>query len=608
MKMFKKFIQIIQDEVIGTDNRYIAVAWAVCLAGLVGVGIYLTSESMSFLGVADSRELQVNFEYPVEIKRIHVIAGQLVKKGDLIAELNQSELNGQIRVVRSQMARLESELRVREHLNAIVNNSSGEFSSDPLQVEIADFKAELSYLENQKKNLYVFAEVDGIIGEVNFRKGEKVPSFTSLVTLSPENPSYVQGFVHESLHTKLEIGRHVSVLPLSTGNAPIEGKIVSIGSRIILMPPRLMPNPMMQAYGREVVVEIPSHNHLLLGEKVQIKPKIELLFVSTASAAQMKAASEAVQKIKGTVVPENVPDIMRVPAQLSQRFSFEPSGVVYLEDLKRFLVVSDDTDDDKSAALFLVDRDGLVDDQTIQIPGVDKISDLESISQEGNRLYLLTSQGLTKKGKDKKDRNLFLRMKRSGLDISELQKVDFKPLLIAAIRASKDVSLKAIFAGALKNGDMEIESHFIDSGNVYVGFKSPQTEKGESVILQLKDVDALFNKKTIGSGQLSLWKKLDFGSGHGAPHRLSDLVKISGKLYATTVCQSEDCGAVWKLTEDGDVLRPEQIRLFEDLRPEGLAFDPNDSSLFVTFDQKDEAARYLHIPLQPSAEAKPAKQ
>ena len=125
MNMFKKLIQIMEEDIIGTDNRLIAVSWMVCIAALVGIGVYLSSESRSFLGVAESREQQISFANPVEIKHLHVISGQAVRKGELLIELDQSELTEKIRVVESTLAKLESEKLVRQQMNMIVSNSSG---------------------------------------------------------------------------------------------------------------------------------------------------------------------------------------------------------------------------------------------------------------------------------------------------------------------------------------------------------------------------------------------------------------------------------------------------------------------------------------------------
>lgn len=597
MKFLKQVTQIVQEDILGTDNRFMAIVWTACLTGVVSLGVYMSSESVSFLGIADSREMQVNFAYPVEIRRIHVIPGQNVKKGDLLIELDQSELNDKIRLIRQQLSKLQAEMNVRQHLNSIVNNGSDVGLQDPLAVDIEDFTEELEYLEEQKKNLYIFADVDGVVGGVAFKEGEKAPSFTGLVTLSPENPSYIQGFIHEQLRTRLEIGREVAVTPVSGGGEPVVGRVVSIGSRIVMMPPRMLPYPTMQVYGREVIVEIPSQNGLLLGEKVQLKPKMAWLPLSFSSAIASEGTPTALSAhgLPADEAPRNV----EVPAELAKRFTFEPSGAVYLSDLKKFLVVSDDTDKKKSATLFLVDGLGKVESQTLLVPGVGKISDMESISTDGPYVYIMTSQGLNKKGKDKAARNLFIRSKRQGLRLLGTERLEFKPLLLAAFRSSSDANLKRFF-----NDDgveqLEIESHLVENDKLFIGFKNPLDRDGKSLLLLIDGVDEIFKTKSLSSKKIQVLGLLDFGTGPGAPHHLSELIRIKGHFYAATVCHKEGCGSVWRLQPKDDQFVPELLRTFEGLKPEALALDESTQSLFVLFDRKAETAQFARVPLSPA--------
>ena len=586
--MFNKLINIIQEDIIGTGNRLIAITWLLCIVGVVGLGLYFSSESRSFLGVADSREQKVSFEHPVEIKQIYVIPGQAIKKGELLMELDQSVLNEKIRTVRTQLDKLNSEKLVRSHLNLMVDNHGVSDGTDPLSVDIKDLNEQFENLEQQKKNLYVFASVDGVVGVVNFRRGERVPALTSILTLAPQSPTYIEGFLHESIHSKLEVGKAINVIQLAGGSKSVEGRVVSVGSRIIAMPPRLMANPNMQIYGREVIVEIPADNDFIPGEKVQLKPKFEITFLPQASAEIKKMAS-------GKLLSAS-PQEMQFPSDLAKRFSFEPSGAIYLQDLKKYLVISDDTDNAKSATLFLVNADGRVDEQVLTVPGIDKISDLESISQDGSTVYLLTSQGVNKKGIDKKARNLFVRTTRSGISFSDTVVVEFKPLLIKAMKASKDPQIKSILKKQI-DGDFEIESHFFIGKNLYLGLKNPLTDDGKAIILQVAHSETLFDSKTLDSANLSVWKTMAFNDVAGSPHRLSDVVTVDGALYATTVCDHEGCGAVWKLDDQNGILTPKLIKFFSDGKPEGLAFNPSGKTLFVAFDQKSKPGKFAHLDL-----------
>lgn len=589
MKNIGKLVTVLQEDILGTDNRFMAGAWLMCLGGLVALGFYLSSESRSFLGVADSREQQISFEYPVSIKHLHVISGQNIRKGDLLVELDQSELSEKIRLIRAQLDRAESEKLLRQQLNLIVNNRSFGDLADPLAVDIEDFTEQLGELEEQKKKLYVFAQVDGIIGTVNFRQGEKVPGFTTILTLTPDSPTYVEGFVHESLKTKLVVGKTVRITPLSSDTQAMEGKIVSVGSRIIQIPLRLMSYPNMQVWGREVVVEIPPHNGLLLGEKVQIKPKFDLLSIAQATA------STDIKMNTGATTTE--PADMKLPLTIKKHFQFEPSGAVYLSDIKKFLIVSDDTDKGKSASLFLANADGTVEEQVLTLPNIGQVADLESISQQDGTIYLLTSQGVNKKGEDKKNRNQIIRVTRSGLHLSGAEAVDFKTSLMTALKTSKDANLRILVQGEAK-GNFEIESHFVDGKDLYLGFKEPLHINNGSIVLVVKNFETVFTGKSLKAEQVRLWNTLQFEKVQGAPHRLSELIKIQGQMYAATVCNDESCGAIWRLREENNKVSTSLVKFYKEDKPEGLAFDSHRRSLFVTFDEKNERPKFAHIDLQ----------
>ncbi len=578
-------IKIIKEDIVGTENRWIAFAWLGAVAGILALGVYLSSETMSFLGIADSRELQVNFEYPVSVKRVLVLPGQRVEKGDLLIELDQSELDQQIRVIRGQVNRLEAELQVRHDLNQIVGNSASGMNGDPVAVDLADYKNQLDYLETQKKNLYIFADVTGLVGAVNYKKGEKVPAFTALITLTPENPSYVQGFIHENMRTKLTLNAPVTVRGLNSGVQSVEGRIVSVGARMLPLPPRMLHNPAMQMWGREVIVELPERNGFLIGERVQIKPQVSWIGIPAAMANE-KDAEKAAAKIDRSV------HAMSFSKSLNDTYSIEPSGAVFLPDLKKFLVVSDDTDEAKTPVVFLMNPDGSLQDEPMTIPGLKKVSDLESVSSVGDAVYLLSSQSLNKKGKAKSERNLFIKVTRSGLTLKDTKTVELREQLIAALKGSKDPKVKDLLK-SFDESKFEIEGHYIDKGDLYLGLKAPLAQETESIILKVANVDALFATGRVSD--VSVARVLHLAL-NGKVHRLTDLALVDGHVYATTSCKGSDCGAAWRLS---DSKNPDLLSFYDGLKPEGLAYDPMTKSLLVTFDGKNNQAKFSRTGLMP---------
>lgn len=518
-------LTFIKEDVIGTENTFYA--WAVLFAvlGILAMGFVVSSPKVSFHGIAGSRETNVNFDYPVEVHRVLVNPGQKVQKNELLLEIT------------------------------------------------AESKA--------KK--YIFAETDGIVGSVNFNKGEKAPAFSSLVTVSPEGPTYVQGFVHEALNSDLDVGSPVTVSSLTGNRGSVKGRVAGVGGRIVPMPERFNSNGMAGKlfYGREVLVEIESNNKLLLGERVVISPDTYWLqsFVAKADPSVARRVNPA------TTMSQ--PQQVKVAPGLRNLVHLELSGASYMEDMKKYLVVSDDPGKKNPPYLFLLNDDGEVEEPPLPIPGVKKMKDAESISSEGEYSYVMSS--LWAKGHERKEAgSQFIRFRRKGLEFSATEVIDFAGILRKLLFASRDPVVLELMRH--KDRPIEVEAHAVLQGDLYLALKAPLLDNDDSVILRIRDVSRLFEKNGADS-TIEPWKKLRFSE---EGHRVSDLVFAHGTIYMTTTRKKQDGGSLWKLGH-ADVT-PKLVRQFPSLRPEGVAYNPQKQLLLVTFDGGNEQpSHYLFV-------------
>lgn len=276
------------------------------------------------------------------------------------------------------------------------------------------------------------------------------------------------------------------------------------------------------------------------------------------------------------------PQPIRVPEELSEQLkSFEPSAALYVDDLKSFLIANDDTTEEDTPLLFLMDSNGQVSSSPLEIKGIKKMTDIESISQdEKGTLYLLSSQGLNKNGNEKKERNLFVRAEREGQKIQTKNSIYLRPLLLEALENSGDSTLKKMQKN-FKN-DLDVESHFIRNGELYLGLKEPQPVPGTAVIVKAGNVDALFSKESL---KVCTWKTLDFKSVSGEEDLLSDILPTKeGFLFSTT--SEKGPGRLWRYEETNGKLS--LLEEFADFNPEGLAFNTPAQKLLVVFDQGEE--------------------
>ncbi len=576
-------VKFIKEEVIGSENTFLA--WAVlgAMGIILSIGFYLNSPNVSFHGIAGSRESNVNFEYAVEIKRVHVISGQRVKRGDLLVELDQMDLNTQIRTMAAQIGKLKAEKSIRDQMNWTVGNSGQGLAEDPLLMDIRQLEEERSFLERRRNNLYVFAEIDGIVGSVNFKRGERAPAFSSLVTISPDSPTFVQGFVYEQLRSNVKPGSRVEINSATNPGTIVRGRVVSVGSRFVEIPVRLAPasgsSQNSGSWGREVMVEIPADSALLLGEKVQISPYSSFLPSFVANADDVA---------EQTFVEMAPPHPIHMPFDLASKMILEASGATYLPDLHKYLVVSDDTDKANTPYLLLVSEDGEVEERPWQIPDLAQANDMESISQDQNYIYVMTSLGSEQGGVLEPAKNIFVRTRRSSLDLSGSETIPFGSILRRLIKA-----VPSLQAGI---SELEVQAHTIRDGALYLGLKNPLAN-GNFAVLRIASVEHLFANRPT---PVELWKEFPLEVGDNSEHRLSDMTFVGETLYFTSSCRGAPCGALWSLGEKEP--KVSLLQKFKSDAPEGLAYNAQKNIFFVTFDVGKLGSKFTTL-LGPRARA-----
>ena len=574
--------------VAAPENRRLTIAWVVCFAVVIVIGLRTSTESASFLGIADSRESIVNFDFPVSVTQINVLQGQNVKKGDLLAQVDQPELELKIQEARAALSKLTAQqnlLNEMGHLGSLKRSRKKKVdsSTDPLATEITNMSQQIAVLENREKNLYVFAQINGVVGNVNFKKGETAAPYAPIMTISPTTPSYIDAFIHESLRAKVEIGQTVTIVSTTDTSKTIEGRIASMGSRIVELPLRIGRMQQVKMWGREILIEIPEHNPFLLGEKVEIShPFLSVSF-------PLARASEKEPKAKTLDAPTSPQEVI-VPLAVKNQSAFEPSGAAYLKDLKKFVVASDDTDAAHSPLLFLFNRDGSVDNKLVKVEGLSDIHDIETVLQsDDGDLYLMSSQSPNKKGEMTRARGMLIRVKRNGMQFTAQSQVNLRPLIMAALATSKDAALAEIRA---KESDLEIEAGYLENGHLNVGLKKPLLKDKSSVVLDLGPIAKIIDTQSIASGDFKLAHKITFPKTADKNTRVTDIAKIGNNLIITTVSKKPSTmGRLWSLNLMSNKIK--QLEQYSDRSPEAVAFDSDNKELMILFDQKDAPAQYM---------------
>ena len=672
---------------------------AVLIAAVIGIIIYSGGETTTFQGFAESNETIINSETSVSIKRILVMDGDSVSKGQKLAELESQELALRIADIRSQLLQietkrgmgeaeikskilqnkaaeravvselqaqidtLENQLKINKELSdglKSVKIKKSDSVRNPIEIQIESLKSaiaerkkefaeinrmykkmlesgetpeiaeaeklrsELAVLEEQNSNMAVYAPFEGIVGSVFikngngervfFKGGEKISAYSPILSIVNKEPSFVKGYIPESQFSVIKTGDEVTI-SASHNLKPVTGVVTSLGGRIIPLPTRLLKNPNIALWGREIVVRIPENNGFILGEKVSITfgrnawdnlaealsiPRSKLSAKETDKKKLNKTRNETYQETSlrnggGENRPHPVPlhcgegensenETCQVTSlQWDGNVKIEASGAVFVPETGKFLVVSDETEK-KQPLLFEVGKDG--ETKKIEIKNLNKINDLESVAKvAGDKYLIMSSLSYSKKGKLKPERRILAEITFSDGEARLEKTVDFYEILKNF--AEKPGSDAAKF---LKNGisekTIDIEGMSVLGNSLFVAFKDPLSG-GKGVIFEIEDFDTIFSAKKIDEKQLKMLF-VDVPQ----ERRISDIYMLSrDKFYFTASCLSEKCGGLYRFENGKSGL----VRDFPELKPEGIAVDES-GNFFIFFDLgQHENSKFINL-------------
>ncbi|ACN15217.1 hypothetical protein HRM2_21190 [Desulforapulum autotrophicum HRM2] len=643
-------------------NGGLYAVWFIILVATVAITRFYGLESSNFYGIAETREIVVNFEGAVEIKKINVTEGQSVEQGMLLVELSspdlmlkinqishqldqlkaqkgvdKSEIQSRLRQLKAEKAAKESELRnqiaqlenqykinksllsglksisgnggygnaegsspmelkiksLKEELSLCVNPLAIQIelfekilanSKNPVKIQVERLEQELTLLANENNKLNIYAQISGIIGSVNFKPGAKVSPFAPILTLHTRTPSFIKGYIYENAYADIAMDEHVNVASLAIADRNITGVVIGIGARIVAYPERLRKHPDLQMWGREVVIQIPENNHFILGEKVLItssvkKPggveQLKRLFTPSESVADVLLAC------KNFLFEEDILPIIPLETQ-----GIEASALLYLKDIDRYMVLSDDTPGN-APLVMLMDSHGRITRETA-IAGLEKIDDMESVAEaDQGILYISSSLSTAKNGKVKETRKNLVSVQRQGNHFTLVKTIDLYSQLMTHAQREAGQPWADFILGAISKKNLDMEGMMYREGSLFLGFKAPLMNK-ESVILKIDEIDCAMETQTFKPHQISIWRSFSLIPGKGQLQEgISDLLYFKGILYLTGTPLMKDkgsrSGTLWKLDEATGT--PVCLAHFNDLQPEGVASGKEKNSLIICFDQ-----------------------
>ena len=500
---------------------------------------------------------------------LHSISGNDGKK----KRVRSTELNDLRRKRHFSVQAIQAEIDgLTQQLNAV---------NKPIDEQINALHTQKEELQRQSVSLIVKAQFDGRIGSINFKAGELVSPFQAIMSVHSRIPRYIKGYINENIVNDVEVGQTVWVnsIALNKDENPLQGVVESLGNRIVEYPERLKKNPLVPAFGREVIVRLNNlNNALLFGEKVQVHlENPELGFNSGLVINEAQASSEDMIAHRSSLRK------IKVEAGVTTAANIEASGIIWDPKAKNYLLLSDEKIKDKDNLFIMNDKGVITAGLTIQEGDRYKIDDVESISKEGDDVYILSSLSYSKKGKLKAKRKKLLRFKYQQQQITEKQVIDLYAVLSDIKDASEtSIKLTSFLAEAINNKTLDIESHFVKNNDLYLGFKAPYAGSNNTLIVRLSDVDAMFKGKTP---QAEIWQSIALLDPEtGEPMQLSDMQQLDDQLFLLSVSRSSVKKSVlWRYQLKHNTL--EYIKQFPGLKAEGLSYRQQKAEFMVVFDK-----------------------
>jgi multidrug resistance efflux pump len=133
------------------NQIFLFFTWVVAISLLISITFYHQLQIDKFVGITTAKEHIVNFSYPVEIKRLSVISGQKVKKGEVLGELIRFDVASEIEILNQKILELEGERRVnRDSISSEIKNISSNFRIDSSRLKVELKKLEIELRENRE--------------------------------------------------------------------------------------------------------------------------------------------------------------------------------------------------------------------------------------------------------------------------------------------------------------------------------------------------------------------------------------------------------------------------------------------------------------------------
>lgn len=194
------------------------------------------------------------------VRKLHVIPGQVVEAGQILAELEAGNLPYDIEGAALDLERVQRKLEnAKERVGFADGPKPLDLENYALDVKQAELK--LRRLQDQMADLTLRAPFAGEVSRLEMIEGDSVAAYQAVLTLSTVGAVIARATVDESQLAQLTPGQLVEIYPNDGNSRPVLGKIKTVPplggraeNRVVIIAPDEPSNRLIR--GRNARVEI----------------------------------------------------------------------------------------------------------------------------------------------------------------------------------------------------------------------------------------------------------------------------------------------------------------------------------------------------------------
>ncbi len=174
-------------------------------------------------------EVDLSFETSGKIVKINFTEGTRVKKGDLLAKINDKPLQAQLQKLQVQLKMSEAkEFREKSLLD---RDAISQESYDQIQTDVQSIKADINLIQARISETELRAPFDGIIGLRYLSEGSYATSSTKIARLIKNSPIKIEFSIPEKYASEIKIGYPIT-FNIDGSNTVFNASVYAIDPKI----------------------------------------------------------------------------------------------------------------------------------------------------------------------------------------------------------------------------------------------------------------------------------------------------------------------------------------------------------------------------------------